>query len=379
MLPLLMLMLLAVPAPGEDATIVVTARSLADTERDLAECLARQCPPREDIEASLAHGENLFLAGEFAQARAVLGKARNRNLRFAATLPVEVSDLVRAYGRLSSFDGYDGLGRSAQIDSLDALKAGLDSGDARILLQRLLVGDEFARVGRLVAAEDVYATVEKQARKAGLPRVLGFAMLRQAVMFGAIASVAPQYRPEARARIARLERTTAPELAPFRDAVGLLKVRLAAVDGDDRAIDAAIETIARNHAPARPLLVYAPPIDLDPAATGGSSLVAPVGSSAPQWIDIAFDIDADGRVRTVETVRQSDMVSGAWPDRVRDALTRRRYTPPAAGAERHVERFALVYNVTSTTGTRLRSRSPVGRIVTLDLTVDPDAGDSRGG
>jgi hypothetical protein len=53
------------PAARQDQqTIIVTGRSLTDTERALRDCLARKCPPNEDIDASLAHAENLFVAGK---------------------------------------------------------------------------------------------------------------------------------------------------------------------------------------------------------------------------------------------------------------------------------------------------------------------------
>ncbi len=358
--------------PVESETIVVTARSIVDTERELIECLARHCPPKDDIEASLAHAENLFLAGDFAKARATLGRSRNRNIRYAKDLPIEVSDLARAYGRMSTFDGYENLGRMAQIDSLDALKEGLDGGDARILVQRLMVGDEFVRAGRLDAGEDVYNSVEKQARKAGLPYVVGLTMLRQAVVFGAIASVEPLYRPQARAKILRLEHTTEPELAEFREGVSILKARLAAIGGDERAVNDAIDELRKKHPPSRPTLVYAPEIDLDPAATSGSSGVSIVGNAQPQWVDVAFEIDNDGRVQHTKVVRKSSNVSGVWPQRVSAALLKRRYTPPGSNAvTERIERFAFVYNVTDITGSRIRARSPIGRIVSLDLTIEP--------
>jgi hypothetical protein len=69
--------MLAAPAFAQDSqdnsgsgqTIVVTGTSLAQTERNLRECLARRCPPDEDIAATLAHAENQFVAGDYAAAR----------------------------------------------------------------------------------------------------------------------------------------------------------------------------------------------------------------------------------------------------------------------------------------------------------------------
>ncbi|HEY5722857.1 MAG TPA: hypothetical protein VIT45_11100 [Allosphingosinicella sp.] len=60
----LSLLALAAPAsaqcgdesPGE--TIIVTGTSLAQTERNLRDRIARECPPEEDIAATPAHVEN---------------------------------------------------------------------------------------------------------------------------------------------------------------------------------------------------------------------------------------------------------------------------------------------------------------------------------
>src|SRR5687768_17818135 len=42
---------------GSGQTIVVTGTSLSQTERNLRDCLARNCPPDQDIAATLAHAE----------------------------------------------------------------------------------------------------------------------------------------------------------------------------------------------------------------------------------------------------------------------------------------------------------------------------------
>ena len=365
------------PAAVDDDknTVVVTAQSLTQTERALAECLARQCPPKEDIDASLAHGENLFLAGDYEEARHVLRQSRGRNMRYAKTMPVDVGDLARAYGRLSTVSGYSDIGRISQIDSLDALKAGLDRDDARLLMQRMLVGDEFIRQGRLVAGDDVYKTVERQATAAKLPNVLGFAMLRQAVVYGALASVDRTYDQAARHRIKRIEATTDPALAPFREAVSLLRAQLAALDGDDQALEAAIAAVGARRYP-RPVLIYNPPVDVDVRPRSDSSVVEEHGDARPQWIDLTFEIGADGKVRDIEMLRKSDTVRTDWPDRVRQAVAKRRYAPVSAEVApsllQRTERFSLVYNVASTAGSRsrIRTRVPQGRIVSLDLTEE---------
>src|SRR3954452_19851125 len=78
------------PQPDEQM-IIVTGRSLSDTERALRECLARKCPPNEDIDASLAHAENLFVAGKYGDARRVTLASIGRNHSYRKTYPVDVS------------------------------------------------------------------------------------------------------------------------------------------------------------------------------------------------------------------------------------------------------------------------------------------------
>ena len=100
---LLLLLILAAPAaaqqsPAPDEEILVTGKSLGVTARELQECLARNCPPDEDIAATLAHAENLFVAGDYDNARSVLRASVGRNDDEAEDFPVEVSYLNRATG-----------------------------------------------------------------------------------------------------------------------------------------------------------------------------------------------------------------------------------------------------------------------------------------
>lgn len=92
------------PASEQDQ-IVITGRRLTDTERALAECLARKCPVNEDIDATLAHAENLFVAGDYAGARQTTKASLQRNRKNAALFPVPVSDLERSNGRISAHLG----------------------------------------------------------------------------------------------------------------------------------------------------------------------------------------------------------------------------------------------------------------------------------
>src|ERR1700710_1139442 len=74
--------------PAKNNDIVVTGVRLQDSEKALKDCLARHCPPTEDIAATLAHAENEFVAGDYHDARKTLQSSVGRNKRFAKNYPV---------------------------------------------------------------------------------------------------------------------------------------------------------------------------------------------------------------------------------------------------------------------------------------------------
>ncbi|MBB4098422.1 hypothetical protein [Sphingomonas kyeonggiensis] len=354
-----------------NTTIIVTGNPLSETAKRLRACLERHCPPNEDIDASLAHAENQFLEGDYRNARATLAASHGRNAQYAKQYPIEVSDLDRAYGRLTNMNGRPDDGRILQIGALDTLKGGFEAGDARILDQRLMTGDEFIHTGRITAATDVYRKVEKQAREAGHLRVMANAMLRPATLFTALSAIDSGYRTPARAAISRLERTTEPELAAFRVAAQLLRARLAATTGDDDDLEKTLQKLA-GEGFTYPVLVYEEPSFRNGPFTG----VAARGlDTNPEWIDLRFKIDASGRVHDVDELRRSPQISNDWPKYIFRTLPKRRYVPLKlpAGSDGmvRVERFTLVFDAQSNTGSNMQTRSTKGRLVSLDLTPDP--------
>lgn len=365
-------------APDDDKTVVVVGQRLTSTERALAECIARNCPPKEEIDASLAHAENQFLAGDYVESRRTLLKARRRNQKYAKDLPIDVADLIRANGRLASLNGQSNSARINSIDSLDVLKSGLGKSDPRVLMQRLLVGDNFAKERRIYAAVEVYGKVAKQAADAGLKEVEGLALLRTAVLYGALASVEPAYDYQARKAIRRIQDTTDADLALFREAVVTLERRLKA---GSKAHDVEKTELAKTPSAQRTdeaVLVYAPPITLPEHSKSGSGVVVMTGDPEPQWIDVAFMVRPDGTVQDIDVVRQSDNVRGRWIEAVEAALTKRLYRPLAMASDkpglRRIERYSLIYDVASAATSRIRVRSGVPRIEATDLTVDKPSG-----
>lgn len=364
-------------AAAEDQTIVVVGQRLSGTERALAACIARGCPPKEEIAASLAHAENQFLVGDYAASRETLLKARGRNEKYAKDIPVDVANLIRASGRLASLNGLSDSSRTNAIDSLDVLKGGLAHSDPRVLTERLLVGDTFAKERRYTAAEEVYGTVAKQANAAGLKQVEGLALLRTAVLYTALASVDSAYEYQARKAIRRIRDTTDPELAPFREATVTLERR---VKSGDKAHDVEKAELAKTPSQQRTneaVLVYASPIDLPDRSESGSKVVAVTGDPIPQWVDVTFMVRPDGTVQDIDVVRQSDNVRGPWLDAVKASLAKRLYRPLAMAADkpglRRIERYSLIYDVSYAPGSRVQARSSKPRVEMTDLTVETPA------
>jgi hypothetical protein len=380
---LVILVALAAAAPAfaqdkeeqEAPAIVVTGRNLADTRKLLKDCLARQCPPMDDMEASLDHAENQLIAGDYVGSRDTLRAAHDRNMQHAKTYPLEFSDLERAYGRVTDLNGKPDQGRLHQIVSLETLQKGFGERDNRAMMQRLISGDAFAQNGRINAAVDIYRSVARRARATGQWRVTGSAMLREAVLYTALSTQTIGFRDSAREAIRNIQKTREPELAEFRVAVGVLAARLAKESGDDAAMEKEIAQLAGKGFKT-PVLVYDEPLFRDPPPVGKFRRDV---SSNPEWVDIRYRIDANGHVRDIEQVRQSPDLTAGWANRIREVIARRRYVPldlpPESEGLTRIERFTMVFDFQSvTTGTHLPMRKLTPRFTSLDITPDPAPG-----
>lgn len=365
--------------PDQDTKIVVvTAKSLTTTEKTLDACIARQCPPNEEINAALAHAENLFIEGEYKTARRTLLNTIGRVDKYAAQYPTEVANIWRAQARIAGHLGEAAPMRIGQFEAIDALTAGLNRNDPRVLSQRLEIADVFARQGRIVATRDAYIKVAREAEKLDLPRLQGTALLRVAILHSTLAKVDPAlFGPRSRNSIKRLVDTTDPRLAAYREAAQLLKVRNTVKTTDLASIDRAVAEYTMKPT-AKPLLIYSPPIhlkvydELNP--TGGSVQNRAMQNYDGQWVDVTFLIGADGKVREVALARESGQLDHEWVKPITDAIAARRYAPvivpDGIDGLRRVERFTLTsFFNDQVTGSRIRLRT-TPRIETLDLTAD---------
>ncbi|URW76021.1 hypothetical protein M9980_01970 [Sphingomonas donggukensis] len=369
--------------PDKDSdVIVVIARDTRKSKAALDACIRRKCPPQEDIAATITHAENQFIDGDFENAWATLRRSRGRNDRYASTLPKSVSGLRQFSADMATVLGEPDLARVGTIDSLSALKAKKNASQADLELKRLEIGDAFARQSNLEAATtplplrsrlqmavSVYDAVAKRAAEARLPDVQGRAMLRSASLFAQLASDNAMYRQQANRRIAALRATTDPAMQTYREAAEILVARAAYDRGDPAPIERLLDTY-----PSRtrsPMLVVAPRLSL-----GEDGSCVDAGANGPdvqdQWIDYDFVIDAGGRVGDIVERRRGKHADGAWINVAQSSLRGRRYLPlemaqGMTGVSRR-ERFVLVADRATKTGTRIASGCGPAKIITVDLT-----------
>jgi tetratricopeptide (TPR) repeat protein len=375
-----------------DRNIIVTGIRPADAERELEACLARRCPPMEDMAATLRYAEALFIAGDYQRARAVLRRSIDRNRDEARRYPVAVAGLFRANARMAMHEGDGEDVRRSTYNVERSLRAGLQEADPRILGARLETAEMLAALvdgggipgnmthGRFAAAERAFREVARDAEAIGRPDLAVLADLRRAMMYRRAG------RPEARRELERIAALTDPQTRVQQIAA---RVVLAGMDrdaGDAGAIDRLAADLARAGL-RTPTLLYAPPVHMAATETG-SGIGTFAGSGAnlngdrveirdmwdagsPEtfdyWADVGFWINSQGRVEDLEVLRHRGPEQ--WLQPVLRSITGRIYSPPgSADLAYRVERYRYTSLLERRTDTRLIQHSARGRIEMIDIT-----------
>ena len=361
--------------------IVVTARSLKDTEADLKACLARKCPPDQDIKATLAHAENQFVEGDYRNARSTLANALGRNRKHKGKYPVEVSDLLRANGNVAAHLGEFDVYRISVLDMRDTLKGALQSNDYRVFGADIEVADSRMKLGYLDEASDKYLEIERLALTAGLPQVAAIARLRDLSLRVQRAEVEKTAfrRKDALDGLDMFLNAPTGGDDKFKIVAEVLKSRLDRTGGNSETADKLIARYAAMGGTDQPVLLYSKPIKMNEAqaarAMAGGSDLNRIGTQVVEnrWVDIGFWIGVDGKVDEPEILRNKGDTD--WADVVLNAIKTRIYAPlktegdnPTFGVYA-IERYSLTAQYENDfTGTRVRQRSPVARIERTDLT-----------
>lgn len=374
----------ALAAPVQAQDIVVQGKPLSETAADLEACLKRKCPPDEDIKASIAHAENLFMAGDYATAQRTLGSSIGRNRKHAKSHPMLVSDLFRANGRVAE---HMGEGRAYQLSTLDMRKTLRDSfgeDDFRTMVADIEVADSRAKLGYPDEAERIYRDVEKRGIANNQFRVASFARFRLATVarnrFDA--EPTPANRRELDKRLAVLIDSPLPGGEEFVLPAKVLRAKTDRKHGSTASTDELVKEFAAQGGVTRPVLIYSEPLprndtqSLAEGQTAQPSWTRLSTNSYGQWVDVGFWIGQNGKVSDVEILRSSG--STGWAKPVLTNIGRRVYAPLKAEAGDSTPGFYMIERYTLTarvsdgveTGTRLRTRDVTPRIERLDLTED---------
>src|SRR5574338_758901 len=403
------IMLAAAPAPAAAPVppIIVIGQRLRIAEDALRDCLARHCPPNEDIDATLALAEPQLLDGKYDKARHTLLAALGRNKDEARRYPIPVSDLYRANGRVAAHMGLDWDYQYSTWSIYRTLKYGLPSEDVRKFSALMEVAEMIYRTRGHERARGYYEMVADQARAAGRPDIAALAELRSAIR---------HLPPNSSWQVNEIKRIAALQGADMRAPVleaKLALARMAFLKGDEAGGQAIQRELAALNV-QRPILLYSPPYELggrdtntadqrfgminDPTMTirvgPTADTEGDIGRARPgiaragtmaahgrqsfathretpvvedMWVDIAFRITADGRVADAEIVRHHG--GTFWAQPLLASLMGRRYTlaDPTSPASRRLERYTYTAGFERKTDSRNPGRSPETRVEYLDL------------
>jgi hypothetical protein len=371
------------PPPAEPGTIVVTGQRLPDYRAALAACLARSCPPNEDVDATLTLAEALLLEGAYGEARSVVRASISRNRNQASNYPEPVSDLYRAGTRLAEHLGRDRETEIYVYRILTSLQAGLPVEDHRHFTARLEIAQSLAALGRPEVARRELRRLEDVARAAGREDVANLAELRSLWLD----YLAAPYGP-ARARLIAMSRSADPARRLSSYGAKAILIRIYSREGDDRRADAIMAEMGSG---AARQLLYSPAYRLlqqnnveadrqrQDVITSSSPRPGPrtdnlaerlTDTYEDKWIDVGFWVQPDGHVDDLQLLRRG-RGSGGWEEPLLESIRGRRYSPGDQPTYR-LERYTYTATLHNTaTGTHIADRSPRGRVEYLDLTARP--------
>lgn len=361
----------AQPADSPGQSVVVTGNRAQAYRDRLAACLARNCPVNEDVDATLALAEVLFVDGHYADARRTVQASLRRNHDEAAAFPEPVSDLYRVDGRLARHMGLDRQARTSTGRILTALQTGLPREDHRHFTARFEMAEVQMLSGNYEGAKRELEALATAARAGGREDVAVMAELR------AVSYQLTAFPEDARRRLLEWVEHGGPENRLRATGARALLSRYYRSQGDTARADALLAQLGRNAAGQRRRLLYSPSYALaqqevhqgdnnDLLWTSNTSTLARMADNMENgWIDIGFWVSPEGTVSGIEILRHGAETSWARP--LIEAMGRRRYSAGPEATYR-IERYTYTSRLEARSGTRLQMRSPVGRVEYFDLT-----------
>lgn len=366
-------------------TVIVRGQRLQEYRDRLTACLARRCPPNEDIDATLALAEVLLVAGEYRDARRTLTHSISRNRRHARAFPEPVSDLNRANARVARHLGLDRDAEYSTWEILRSLRAGLPVEDHRHFTARLEIAESMARYGyRYDYARRELRELIERAGAIGRDDVVAMAELR--ILW--LDYLQGPFRAEPSSAVREMAQSPDP-----RRSIGarMMMIRIYGRRGDRARADALMNELARGG--QRRQLLFNPPYQLvaqdSGAARGaigraGPPPIPPPGSAPARganltanladlmvenfedkWIDVGFWVRPDGRVEGLEILRSHH--STVWARPLLQSIRERRYTTADTSTYR-LERYTYTSAYREAGTTHIARRSAQARVDYFDLT-----------
>jgi hypothetical protein len=358
--------------PPPQAEVVITGNRMRDA---LDKCLARNCPPEEEVDAAMNAGAESFAAGRYEEAKHTLRRAISRNRRYASRMPGRVSDLYATYADVTEHEGDKSAFMQATRESVYVLRRELGEGHPAAVGVSARIGDMWVKLNNAGAADGAWRGAAEDAARAGRNDIAGALTFRRAWFALSTGNFA-----EARKLADQVERGHGgdPMFAPF---LRVLKARIAIGDAQDEGTDALVAAL-RSTGTADPVLVSAPPYPvLDTelgsgmSGTGGVDLAAAqatqlLARSDIRWADIGFWVRPDGRTAEAQILRPAR--NSQWAKPLLKQIADRRYALPNAGpggiGVYRVERFTLRADYGVETGSRIRKRTGATKLHVIDLT-----------
>ena len=347
------------PAPAPADEILVIGQRI---EEELAACIARGCPPAEEIELSLQLSANQFAEGRYRDARTTLQRAIRRNRDHAAELPGPVSSMYATLATVAEHEGDPNLWRQSARTNMEVLRRHVGESHDATLRQELVFGDSMVRQDAYSIATDAFRAVQRKAAESGNTQLAANALFRRAWL------ELVQRKDRDALRLA----DEAVALAGPHDAVSaemreIMRMQIAARDGDDGAIDVLAERLRRS-ATRAPVALFAPPFD---DINQALNLMPNLGNDAElRFADVGFWVRPDGRTANVAVLRDSGL--GQWAPGILNQIGRRRYIPLDVqvghpGVYR-IERFTVRGTSSMVVGSRIKRRAGPLTIHVSDLT-----------
>ena len=353
----------ASPSPSASDEVIVIGRR---AEQQLTACLARNCLPVEEVEASLQASVEQFADGRYGDARSTLRNAIRRNRQFAAELPGPVSSLYATLATVAEHEGDETLWRNSARNNVLVLRRHLGKANPATLREELSFADSMVGLGAPEAADGAYRSVQRLASESGSLRIAAVAAFRRAwlALIRNRFSAAEGFADEA----VQLSGTDNRLIVELRE---ILRSRVAIQKGDEGAVDALAARL-RQSAAARPQLLFAPAVeDINPTARDLLNTQSnPWHDARIRFADVGYWIRADGRTAEAEILRNSDL--GAWAPGILRQVSKRRYIPldvePGHPGIYRIDRFTVRATVGVPTGSRIPQRMGNLTVHVIDLT-----------